>query len=219
MDTEQKTQSQQQSQPQPQSQPQAQESATTDQPQIHTTPSKPKNIFLKTAVLTIILYIVIALLIFLRDKISGQSNNALGAMSNLFYYLLMLIATPFLSYSIVTSYDRKKHPEQYPEQLQPLQSQSTGTDSKQTSTNSIKHAGTFVFTMFAYVFIIFVVAAGGSLLWAGSACEAEGGNDCGAGWAWGFIMLPFSALLALCLAPVLATATTRAIEKKKDQKK
>ena len=216
MDTEQKTQS---PQPQPQSQPQAQESTTANRPQIHTTPAKPKNIFLKTVALTIILYIVISLLIFLRDKISGQSNNALSAMSNLFYYLLMLIVTPFLSYSIVTSYERKKHPEQYPEQLQPLQSQSAETDNKQTSTNSIKHAGTFVFTLLAYVFIIFVVAAGGSLLWAGSACEAEGGNDCGAGWAWGFIMLPFSALLALCLAPVLAATTTRAIEKKKGQKK
>lgn len=213
MDTEQKTQSQQ---PQPQSQPQAQESATANRPQIHTTPAKPKNIFLKTVALTIILYIVIALLIFLRDKISGQSNNALSAMSNLFYYLLMLIATPFLSYSIVTSYERKKHPEQ---QLLPSQSQSTGPDNKQAPVDNIKHAGTFIFTLLAYGFIIFVVTAGGSLLWAGSACEAEGGNDCGAGWAWGFIMLPFSALLALCLAPVLAIVTTRAIEKKKDQKK
>ena len=213
MDTEQETQSQQ---PQSQSQPQTQESATANQPQIHTTPSKPKRIFLKTFVTTIILYIVFALLIFLRNKIDRQSGDALGAISNFFSTLIILFITPFISYLIVTSYERKKHPEQ---QLLSSQSQSTGTDNKQAPVDNIKHAGTFIFTLLAYGFIIFVVTAGGSLLWAGSACEAEGGNDCGAGWAWGFIMLPFSALLALCLAPVLAIVTTRAIEKMKDQKK
>ena len=158
---------------------------------------KPKERFYTLKLLAIYFLIswtlsgIIMLIMFLVRAISSPTKalEQFTEIPTIISIIATFVVSPILTVVTVNKYEKKKRP----------QSANNPTTPAQTGATTNNIVGSF-FLNFLFTIFLFILFAGISGLWASLSCE---GNDCGAGWAWGFFFLPFSFVAALALAPFL----------------
>ena len=136
---------------------------------------------------------IIMLIMFLVRAISSPTKavEQFTEIPTIISIIANFVVSPILTIVAMNKYEKKKHP-------QPASNSNT-TAPAQTGAATNNIVSSF-FLNFLFTIFLFSLFAGISGLWASLSCE---GNDCGAGWAWGFFFLPFSFIAALAIAPFL----------------
>ncbi len=182
----------------PAAEPQAPAEAPAEAPTPEQAPAPEKKEPRFTTLKIVLLAYLINMVIFtcidlIMTPLKGTTNDgSYNFASNLVLTLVSIAVSIFISYLLVSNYNRKKY----------------GYDPKAEKKikNDAKRSGRIIVLTILLAIVISIAMLILTGIWASNECAREGGNDCGIGWAWGFFIAPASIVTSLIISPFIAVA-------------
>ena len=154
----------------------------------------PRFTTLKIVLLAFLINMVIFTCIdLIMTPLKGTTNDgSYDFTSNSIFTLVSIAVSIFISYLLVSNYNRKKY----------------GYDPKAEKKikNDAKRSGSIIVLTILFAIVISITMLILTGIWASNECAREGGNDCGIGWAWGFFIAPASIVTSIIVSPFIAVA-------------